>query len=112
MLLKLKDTKRCLGTIYKYKENTFINAKAEIISKVSLYPMKKLSCSGCASCDWIGDYIQESIYNDTLKYLFSGNYEHGDLLYVHGSGGEGFFSDDYFEVTLRRYNATLSQTSS
>jgi hypothetical protein len=94
----------CLGPIYKYKENVFINSKDEIICRTSLYPVKKLSCLGCSQCGWIDEYIQESMYNGTLGELFQGAFTPGDMFYIAGIGGRGFFSEDDFEIVLRRYD--------
>jgi len=103
-LAEMAGTARCTGTVYRYRSNCFINSKGAVVSKHTLTPIKKYSCTGCAQCGWIDEHLQESMCNDTLESdLFAQVLEDGGLYYVYGMGGKGFFSEDDFTVGLKLY---------
>ena len=107
---------KCPGTVYRYSINCFISTKrGSIVSKHTLIPIKKYSCKGCESCGWIDEYLQESMYNDTLEDLFSQVLKEDHLYYIDGRGGTrgGYFSEfeDDFEIFLAEYTPLTEETT-
>jgi hypothetical protein len=61
---KLNDKPTCKGAIYKCKINNFINKHGHYIEKISMIPMKSLSCKGCVTCGWIEETMDDTISCD------------------------------------------------
>jgi hypothetical protein len=50
----------CKGKIFRVREGKFLRANGAIVFQREYVPMKRLSCPGCAKCDWLVDDILES----------------------------------------------------
>jgi hypothetical protein len=68
----------CKGIIYKCKINNFINRKGHYIEKISMIPMKTLSCKGCVTCGWIEETMDDVIACDG-NIQFVDKPEHNEL---------------------------------
>ena len=51
---------KCKGLFFRcYKNSHFTNGT--ISSKIELRFLKRMSCKGCSSCDWMDEFISEDI---------------------------------------------------
>ena len=51
--------KTCNGAVYRFKINSFINAKGEVVETSRMIPMKRLSCKGCENCGDKSEMLSE-----------------------------------------------------
>jgi len=71
VLSNKEDKKSCKGLFWRGRESSYFNG-TEYHSKKSIHLLKRKSCSGCESCDWFTDFLNEDEYNEQLEIV-----EHG-----------------------------------
>jgi len=77
-LVESENVIECKGKIYKANISKYIGKNDSINMKISMAPMKRLSCSGCPKCDYLFEYANEEkdtidlseIENDKLYQLY------------------------------------------
>lgn len=57
------------GRVYRYREQVFINEEGSIEVRMRLRPLKRLSCKGCEKCDWVDEFLQETIDWDGMSWF-------------------------------------------
>lgn len=62
-----EETIQCKGLYYRATSTAFISKRGELVSKVKLTPLKKLSCSGCADCGGTLEEIEQQIHYYLLE---------------------------------------------
>lgn len=64
-----KETSQCKGKIYKAKVTHYIGSRGEAIYQEKFIPMKRMSCDGCAKCNWLEDDLNEFMSNNTFPII-------------------------------------------
>ena len=54
-----KKVSVCVGMIFRYSENEFINSNGDFVYTERMRLQRRLSCKGCEKCDWLHDCYKE-----------------------------------------------------
>lgn len=79
----------CKGWFYRGKVNQY-SSGGIIRDDRRLVRLKRMSCKGCDSCDWIDEHLQEEADNEPFKL---DDIEHGKLYKLEFVGGGKFWTD-------------------
>lgn len=92
--VKVNNENNCKGLFWRGEINKYIHNK-KIVDQVSLRFLKKRSCTGCPQCDWLWDYIQDTIH---LKGAVNLNgIEHSKIYTYYVNSSQGYY-DLYPEI--------------
>ena len=69
---------QCTGLVYRYRTETYIGKRGELVFKQKLIPLSKLSCK-CSKCGWIPDDLTEAAYGNQAVQI-APNVVDGDLV--------------------------------
>lgn len=72
---KSKNRNKCGGLFFRCKKNTFINSRGEYVEDMRMSPLKRMSCKGCPTCDFLKDDLSEFLGMGTP--IIIDNPEHG-----------------------------------
>jgi len=71
-LIENKSEKVCKGKFFRASVNGFMSADGTYTYQERMKPLKRMSCSGCADCDWIEDDLKEFICNEMFPDVKDG----------------------------------------
>ena len=77
-LIEDKSEKVCKGKFFRASVNGFMSADGTYTYQERMKPLKRMSCSGCADCDWIEDDLKEFINNEMFPAV-EGGIENGAI---------------------------------
>ena len=71
---KSPEEKTCKGLYWRGKVSLFFSSHNSIENRKSLRFLKRMSCNGCGSCDWLWDIIREDAdcQDDIINHVEDG----------------------------------------
>lgn len=95
----------CKGLIFRAHVHSFISSHRSIEVKKSLRLLKRKSCKGCESCEWVWDNMMEDILNGAVED-FAGEIENGKmykLQWIWSPGPYEYPADGDLELSFERW---------
>ena len=86
----------CKGWFFRGRVNQYY-ANGQLRDDRRLVLLKRLSCKGCESCEWLNIEFDEGFSNHPLDLNFV---ETGKLYKVKVTGGGGYLEDDSPEINF------------
>jgi hypothetical protein len=81
------------GLFYRVKESTYYSQSSGVFhKKLALTPLKRISCKGCPTCDW----IKEMIHEYGVEELIEGKWNSGEIVELKVDGGK-YWTDCGYE---------------
>jgi len=95
---ELKENKNtdieCKGLFWRASVNSYLSTYKSIEYRESLRLLKRMSCKGCETCDWVWDALQEEL---ELNGGYPGKIEHGKIYTYNVVTSQGYY-DLYPEI--------------
>jgi len=89
---KDRDIPKHGGLFYRVKESIYYSQSSGVFhKKLSLTPLKRKSCKGCPTCD----YIQEMITELGVEELIEGEWKDGEMVELKIEGGRSWTDCGY-----------------
>lgn len=94
--------KKCDGLYYRGSKTCWFNREG-MGDTVRLRFLKKRSCTGCGTCEWLSEEFEQTKYMDGgINFPFAGinDVEHGKLYTIHIESWQDYFGEYDYEISI------------